>query len=133
MIEAYRRVTFISLLSLFDNDQKAYAAAAGILLSLLSIDLYDKGQPFHLESTNTLAVVASKQLFLSYLSGSLLIVKPQLYGGMGGTILLDINISIFPLAVLMGMADHKERMKKTQEIQKLRQKLDVCTAKDRKK
>ena len=45
IIESYRRVVFISVLSLISD--KLVAAGLGALLALASSYLYDKGEPYH--------------------------------------------------------------------------------------
>ena len=60
VIESYRRVILISVLSLISD--KGVATGLGILLAVGSTYLYGVGQPYHQASTNTLAVVMSNQV-----------------------------------------------------------------------
>ena len=103
-------------------------------MSIWSVILFDKGRPYVTPSTNTVATILSNQLMFSYVSGGMLLVRPELSDSvLGGTILALVNIAIVPVTVVMGMRDHKARAEKNESFQKLRKKLDVCTTQDRKK
>ena len=70
-IESYRRVFFVSVLALIPD--KTLAGLIGVIMGFLSTLLFEKGQPFHVSSTNTMAAAASLALSASYASGLLLV------------------------------------------------------------
>ena len=70
-IESYRRVFFVSVLALIPD--KTLAGLIGVVMGFLSTLLFEKGQPFHVPSTNSMATAASLALSASYASGLLLV------------------------------------------------------------
>jgi len=132
VIECYRRVFFISILSLINI--KVYAAALGVIMSIASCFLFERIRPYSCASTNALAAIVSYQLFFSYLSGGLMLARPNLSDHiLGGTILTLVNLSIVPIIIILVMRDYKEHKEKRENIRKLHKKLNACTAQDKKK
>ena len=61
----------MSVLALIPD--KTLAGLIGVVMGFLSTLLFEKGQPFHVSSTNTMAAAASLALSASYASGLLLV------------------------------------------------------------
>jgi hypothetical protein len=135
-VESYRRVAFISLLALMPN--KILAGFCGIFMAMASAFLYDRAQPFHVSSTNSLAMVSGYQLSASYASGLFLHVGVATGAGYGddtafGVVVILINLAIIPAGVVMVRADVKTRAAKAEERRKLYDKLKKAEVEDRKK
>ena len=129
-VESYRRVAFISLLALMPD--KTLAGFCGIFMAMASAFLYDHGQPFHVSSTNSLAMASGYQLSASYASGLLLRAGYSDDAASGVCVIL-INLAIIPAGVVMVRADVKTRATKGGERRKLYNKLKTAEVEDRKK
>ena len=74
--------------------------------------MYERFQPFHVPSTKGLAAVASKQLLITYIAGTLLQLG---YGAntTGGVIIMVITIVSLPLELLSSKADRELKAQAT--------------------
>ena len=88
-------------------------------MSIASTALYDKGQPYHNSSTNTLATSASLSLCLTY-ALALLLINTQ-YGDdlVSGTVITILCAALVPVGYQMSKSDAKEKMKSEEKRHKL--------------
>ena len=105
-------------------------------MAMASAYLYDRGQPFHVSSTNSVSMVASYQLSASYASGLLLhvgVAKGTGYGNdtASGVAIVLVNLAIIPAGIVMIRADMRTRAAKEVERRKLYDKLMAAEVEDR--
>ena len=87
---------------------KTVVGFIGMALSILCGHMYERFQPFHVPSTNRLATVASKQLLITYIAGTLVQLG---YGAdtESGVLITVVTIVTLPLELIMSKADRDQQ------------------------
>ena len=109
VFEMYRRCIFTAILPFVD---KNFRPIAGCFLAALSIIVFEACSPYHDTETNSLAIAAQWQLFITYfcayvISSGTFDTKRQRFAL--GVFLICVNVVVVVLDVVLGSAKNRRR------------------------